>query len=102
MAVGPPEAAGWNPLSLIRDGIRLTTVLLMKDRSGRVGGNGVARLLRDITRECPNARISLGRALLRREGDAFSPLQRTGPQPGGRLGPASGTGVVVLRVHRRL
>ena len=54
-----PEAAGWNPLSLIRDGIRLTTVLLMKDRSGRVGGNGVARMLRDIARDCSNARISL-------------------------------------------
>lgn len=54
-----PEAAGWDPLSLIRDGIRLTTVLLMKDRSGRVGGNGVGRMLRDIVGKCPQARISL-------------------------------------------
>jgi hypothetical protein len=54
-----PEAAGWNPVSLIRDGIRLTTVLLMKDRAGRVGGNGVARVLRAIVDGCPDARISL-------------------------------------------
>ncbi|HCU97014.1 MAG TPA: hypothetical protein DHU96_31600 [Actinobacteria bacterium] len=54
-----PEAAGWNPLTLIRDGIRLTTVLLMKDRAGRVGGNGVARMLREIADGCPGARISL-------------------------------------------
>src|SRR6266704_4896547 len=54
-----PEAAGWDPFSLIRDGIRLTTVLLMKDRSGRVGGNGVGRMLRDIVSEFPDARISL-------------------------------------------
>lgn len=56
---GAPEAAGWNPLSLIRDGIRLTTVLLMKDRAGRVGGTGVARMLREIADEYPDARISL-------------------------------------------
>jgi hypothetical protein len=59
-AVGAaPDAAGWNPLSPIRDGIRLTTVLLMKDRAGRVGGTGVAQMLRDIIDGCPDARVSL-------------------------------------------
>ena len=31
----------------------------MKDRAGRVGGNGVARMLREIADGCPGARISL-------------------------------------------
>lgn len=45
---GDPQAAGWNPLTAIRDAIRATTVLVMKDRAGRVGGNGVAHMLRRV------------------------------------------------------
>lgn len=57
---GAPQEAGWNPLQWIRDGIRVTTVLLMKDRAGRVGGRGVADMLRrlvDVTAD--DARICL-------------------------------------------
>jgi hypothetical protein len=54
----PAVAGGWNPLQLIRDGLRATTVLLMKDRAGRVGGNGVADMLRRLA-DAGQARISL-------------------------------------------
>lgn len=57
-AGGAPAAAGWNPIQLIRDGIRATTVLLMKDRAGRVGGNGVSRMLHRLA-DTSAARISL-------------------------------------------
>lgn len=38
-----PDVAGLDPFALLRDGIRLTTVRLMKDRGGRVGARGSAR-----------------------------------------------------------
>ena len=55
---GEPEIAGWNPLKKIRGALRLTTVLLMKDRAGRVGGYGVAETLHQLA-EASEARISL-------------------------------------------
>ena len=54
-----PAAAGWNPIQLIRDGIRATTVLLMKDRAGRVGGTGVAQMLHRLADASTETRISL-------------------------------------------
>ncbi|MEV0890578.1 hypothetical protein [Promicromonospora sp. NPDC050262] len=53
-----PQVAGFNPLELIRSGIRLATVRQMKDRAGRVGGTGVAAALRRLADETP-ARIHL-------------------------------------------
>ncbi|MFD6445065.1 hypothetical protein ACFWEJ_08180 [Promicromonospora sp. NPDC060204] len=53
-----PRVAGFNPLELIRSGIRLATVRQMKDRAGRVGGTGVAAALRRLADETP-ARIHL-------------------------------------------
>lgn len=38
---------------------RTATVLLMKDRAGRVGGGGVARLLRRVLDASPDARVHL-------------------------------------------
>ncbi|MYR07387.1 hypothetical protein GTV32_14195 [Gordonia sp. SID5947] len=59
-AAGPPEAAfRFNPIQLIRDGIRATTVLLMKDRAGRVGGTGVAQMLQRLADASAEPRISL-------------------------------------------
>jgi hypothetical protein len=57
----PPEPveAGWNPIQLIRNGIRATTVLLMKDRAGRVGGTGVAQMLHRLADASTDTRISL-------------------------------------------
>jgi hypothetical protein len=55
---GGPEIAGWNPMEKIRDGLRLTTVLVMKDRAGRVGGRGVAEALHELA-DASDARISL-------------------------------------------
>lgn len=46
--LGGPDAAFSNPLDLVRKVIRLATVLQMKDRAGRVGGNGVAAMLREL------------------------------------------------------
>lgn len=54
-----PTEAGWNPIRVIRDGIRATTVLLMKDRAGRVGGTGVAQMLRRLADASTDTRISL-------------------------------------------
>ena len=54
-----PAAAGWNPIQLIRNGIRATTVLLMKDRAGRVGGTGVAQMLHRLADASTETRISL-------------------------------------------
>lgn len=54
----PVMAGGWNPLQVLRDGLRATTVLLMKDRAGRVGGNGVADMLRRLA-DAGQARIGL-------------------------------------------
>lgn len=55
---GGPQVAGFNPLELIRSGIRLATVRQMKDRAGRVGGTGVAAALRTLAERTP-ARIHL-------------------------------------------
>jgi hypothetical protein len=55
---GPAEA-GFNPIDLVRKSIRLATVLQMKDRSGRVGGAGVADLLRELAGEEEGPRIHL-------------------------------------------
>jgi hypothetical protein len=46
-----PAAAGFNPFDLVRKAIRLATVLQMKDRAGRVGGTGVADLLRELAKK---------------------------------------------------
>lgn len=46
-----PDAASFNPLDLVRKVLRLATVQHMKDRAGRVGGAGVAELLRELSRE---------------------------------------------------
>lgn len=46
--LGGPDAAFFNPLELVRKVVRLATVQQMKDRAGRVGGNGVAAMLRDL------------------------------------------------------
>lgn len=48
---GEAEAALFNPLDLVRKVLRLATVQQMKDRAGRVGGNGVAAMLRELGRE---------------------------------------------------
>lgn len=53
-----PDAAGFNPLAWIRDGVRAFTVLQMKDRAGRVGANGVALMLRALADDT-DARIHL-------------------------------------------
>lgn len=42
------QAAGFSPLGIIRNGIRATTVFLMKDRAGRVGAHGVSDLLSEL------------------------------------------------------
>lgn len=47
-AVTRPDVAGFNPLELLREGIRLATVRQMKDRAGRVGAAGVARAVRQL------------------------------------------------------
>jgi len=57
-----PEAAGF--LDLVkkldpRQLIRAATVLLMKDRAGRVGGRGVAELLRRLVDASPEVRVHL-------------------------------------------
>lgn len=46
--MGGPDAAFFNPLDLVRKVVRLATVQQMKDRAGRVGGTGVAAMLRDL------------------------------------------------------
>jgi hypothetical protein len=53
-----PDAAGFNPLAWIRDGVRAFTVLQMKDRAGKVGANGVALMLRSLADDT-EARIHL-------------------------------------------
>jgi hypothetical protein len=57
--IAAPAAAGWNPIDKIRDAIRATTVLLMKDRAGRVGGNGVGQMLRRLLDASTETRVSL-------------------------------------------
>jgi hypothetical protein len=47
-AVTRPDVAGFNPLGLLREGIRLATVRQMKDRAGKVGAAGVARAVRQL------------------------------------------------------
>jgi hypothetical protein len=54
---GAPATAG--VLSTIRDAIRFTTVWIMKDRAGRVGGRGGGPLLRDLLLAAGNARFHL-------------------------------------------
>lgn len=49
--LGGPDAAMFNPLGLVRKVLRLATVQQMKDRAGRVGGNGVAAMLRRLATE---------------------------------------------------
>lgn len=61
-ATGPlaaPDAALWDPLEKIREALRLTTVLVMKDRAGRVGGRGVAAMLAQLSERAPLARRAL-------------------------------------------
>ena len=58
-AGGAPVGAGWNPVDWVRDAVRATTVLLMKDRAGRVGGRGVAEMLRMLADASDRNRISL-------------------------------------------
>lgn len=54
-----PQAAGWldklNPLNVVRS----ATVLLMKDRAGRVGGAGVRTMLHGILDASPDSRVHL-------------------------------------------
>ncbi|WP_369228875.1 hypothetical protein AB5J56_00470 [Streptomyces sp. R21] len=54
-----PQAAGWLGRLDLRGIIRLATVLLMKDRAGRVGSRGVAELLDAALSAAPNARVHL-------------------------------------------
>lgn len=49
--LGDPDAAMFNPLDLVRKALRLATVQQMKDRAGRVGGTGVAAMLRQLATE---------------------------------------------------
>lgn len=57
-APGAPQAAGFLSALDPRGLIRAATVLLMKDRAGRVGGTGVASLLGDIL-DAGDARVHL-------------------------------------------
>ncbi|MFD7025767.1 hypothetical protein [Promicromonospora sukumoe] len=57
-ATARPRVAGFDPLELIRSGIRMATVRQMKDRAGRVGATGVAAVLRRLADETP-ARLHL-------------------------------------------
>lgn len=56
--IAPVTAAGLGHIDP-RWAVRITTVLLMKDRAGRVGGRGVAALLRDLVDASPDSRIHL-------------------------------------------
>ena len=61
-APAAPEAAGLlDTLKKLdpRELIRAATVLLMKDRAGRVGGRGVAELLRRLVDASPQVRVHL-------------------------------------------
>ncbi|WP_371501871.1 hypothetical protein OG871_33190 [Kitasatospora sp. NBC_00374] len=58
-ATAPPEAAGGLGFLDPRKLIRTATVLLMKDRAGRVGGHGVALLLRAVLDAAPDVRVHL-------------------------------------------
>jgi hypothetical protein len=57
--IAAPVEAGRNPLTWVRDAVRATTVWLMKDRAGRVGGRGVADLLRMLADASGDSRIAL-------------------------------------------
>jgi hypothetical protein len=57
--IAQPAEAGWNPIQWIRDAIRATTVLVMKDRAGHVGGTGVAQMLHRLADASTESRISL-------------------------------------------
>jgi pimeloyl-ACP methyl ester carboxylesterase len=56
---GGPAAAGLPAFLDPRNIVRLTTVLLMKDRAGVVGARGVHPLLVDLLNAAPDARIHL-------------------------------------------
>jgi hypothetical protein len=58
-APADPQAANLNPWVAIRNGIRATTVMLMKDRAGRVGGTGVAQMLHQLADASSETRLSL-------------------------------------------
>ena len=69
--IAGPTEAGWNPINVIRDGIRATTVLLMKDRAGRVGGTGVGADAASARGRVHRDPRLPGRAFLWREGCAL-------------------------------
>lgn len=54
-----PQAAGFFDWLKPRDIIRATTVLMMKDRAGRVGGAGVATMLRLIIGSSADSRVHM-------------------------------------------
>lgn len=54
-----PQAAGWLDTLNPRNAIRSATVLLMKDRAGRVGGAGVRTMLHGILKASPDSRVHL-------------------------------------------
>lgn len=54
-----PAAAGLLDFFDPRQIIRATTVLLMKDRAGRVGANGVGSMLRRVLDASPSSRVHL-------------------------------------------
>ncbi|MFJ1704887.1 hypothetical protein [Kitasatospora sp. NPDC088346] len=58
-ASAPAETAGGLGLFDPRTLVRTATVLLMKDRAGRVGGRGVALLLRALLDAAPGVRVHL-------------------------------------------
>ena len=58
-AAGGPQVAGFLDRFDPRDLIRGATVLLMKDRAGRVGATGVATMLRRLIDASPDSRVHL-------------------------------------------
>lgn len=58
-ATSDPQAAGWLENLNPRNVIRSATVLLMKDRAGRVGGAGVRDMLHGILAASPDSRVHL-------------------------------------------
>ncbi|WP_157546757.1 alpha/beta hydrolase [Hamadaea tsunoensis] len=58
-AAAGPQIAGFFDKLDPRNLIRLATVLIMKDRAGRVGAHGVASLLRDLRAARPDAAVRL-------------------------------------------
>lgn len=54
-----PQAAGWLDALNPRNAVRSATVLLMKDRAGRVGGAGVRAMLHRLLEASPDSRVHL-------------------------------------------